>query len=142
MGYCQKWGPFNLLVLAMFLMLADLTRHLVNDAWGTSCTEIADGQKLQVCSSDGHCTDLDSKYTQYCKSVPMANEYTSTGALSVYGWAFTIVCTWSGFACLFAGICWAINLPAKVSAEWRRLRPDRRSVGAQGGPEPLIGGQA
>lgn len=58
----------------------------------------------------------------------MANEYTSTGALSVgrfveffdifeaWGWSFTIFCTWTGFVLLFVGICWVISLPQKARA--------------------------
>lgn len=32
-SYFQRWGPFWLIFVGMILMLADLTRHLVNDAF-------------------------------------------------------------------------------------------------------------
>lgn len=154
MPFPRKWGPFFTLITAMLLLMADLTRHLVNDDWGTSCTELPDGSSIRICSADGQCQDAGPKYYEYCKSVPMLNMYSSTGlgGLSAYGWLFTVVCTWAGFICLFIGLCWAINLPAKLAAQWRELRaataPNGGARGARvragggSGPEPLIGDRA
>jgi len=111
-------------------MLADLTRHLVNDAWGTACTSLdRDAFPDSVIgfrdAPTGIFQPLGSEYEKYCKSVNMANEYTSSGSLSFYGWFFTIICTWSGFAFLFIGIFWALSLPQKVAAQWRAIRRGR-----------------
>ncbi|CAE7567651.1 unnamed protein product [Symbiodinium natans] len=87
--------------------MADLTRHLVNDAWGTDCVELPDGESLGIFGGGGSPQMLGTNFNKYCQSVNVANEYTSTGALSVWGWLFTIFFTWSGFAFLLLGICWA-----------------------------------
>ncbi|CAJ1362868.1 unnamed protein product [Effrenium voratum] len=105
--------------------MADLTRHLVNDAWGTACTELPTGSTLGIFAG-GAPQMLGSNYNKYCESVHVANEYTSTGALSAYGWIFTILCTWTGFVLLFVGLCWIIQLPQKVRSQWRAIRSSRR----------------
>jgi len=138
--FCRKWGPFNCLLAATVLTMADLVRHLVNDAWGTACTDTSSGQKLAVCTA-GKCQEQDSKYDKYCYSRNVANEfqpgYEGFPHLSVYGWVFTIFCTWSGFILLFIGIFWLINFPAKLRAQWRTLRGGgaRTSVRRAGEPE-------
>mmetsp|Transcript_4470 Transcript_4470/g.9077 ORF Transcript_4470/g.9077 Transcript_4470/m.9077 type:complete len:172 (-) Transcript_4470:238-753(-) len=134
-AFFRKWGPFLCIFAALFLMMADLTRHLVNDAWGTSCTSLdRDAFPDSVLgfqdSPTGIFQPLGSEFEKYCKSVNAANEYTSTGALSVYGWVFTIFCTWSGFALLFVGIFWALSLPQKVAVQWRTIRASRRRSSA------------
>lgn len=121
----QKWGPFLCIFAAMFLMLADLTRHLVNDDWGTVCVEVPDDQSLGVLVN-GKWGKLDTQFYEYCRSQQMLNEYTSSGALSVYGWVFAIGCTWSGVLLLFTGLCWALNLPGKFLARWRQIRATAR----------------
>jgi len=124
----RKWGPFFCILASLFLCMADLTRHLVNDAWGTSCTELPDGDTLGIFGSGGGAPQLlGSNFNKYCQPVNVANEYTSTGALSVWGWLFTIFFTWSGFAFLLVGICWAISLPRKVATQWRTIRARRAS---------------
>lgn len=149
--FCRKWGPFNCILLSLPLMMADLTRHLVNDAWGTACEELDRDRFPHAVlgfqnSPGGAFQPIAEGYNKYCKSVPMANEYTSTGALSAYGWVFTIFCTWSGFIAMFVGIFWALSLPQKVMAQWRAIRarggqtPAPRR--ASGRAEPLIGGSA
>uniref|UniRef100_A0A7S4SIL6 Uncharacterized protein n=1 Tax=Alexandrium monilatum TaxID=311494 RepID=A0A7S4SIL6_9DINO len=149
MSFCRKWGPFYCIFFALFLMMADLTRHLVNDAWGTDCTSLdRDAFPNSVLgfqdSPGGPFHPVGSEYEKYCRSVDAGSEYTSTGALSVYGWVFTIFCTWSGFALLFVGIFWALSLPQKVAAQWRAIRgararaaPQPPAPGRRGG-EPLM----
>lgn len=116
------------MLAATILTMADLVRHLVNDAWGTACTDTASGQMLAVCPAGDlkSCTEAGSKYDKYCYSRNVANEfqpgYEGFPHLSVYGWVFTIFCTYSGFILLFIGIFWLINFPAKMRAQWRILR--------------------
>lgn len=140
MPYFRKWGPFLCIFASLFLTMADLTRHLVNDAWGTSCTSLdrdafPDAVLGLRDSPTGSFQPLGSEFEKYCKSVNMANEFTSTGGLSVYGWVFTIVCTWSGFAMLFIGILWVLSLPQKVAAQWRTIRASRQR-GQTSAPRP------
>mmetsp|Transcript_103328 Transcript_103328/g.287640 ORF Transcript_103328/g.287640 Transcript_103328/m.287640 type:complete len:196 (+) Transcript_103328:300-887(+) len=145
MTFFRKWGPFNCLFLALFLMMADLSRHLVNDAWGTACTSLdRDAFPDSVIgfrdSATGAFQPVGKDYEKYCKSVNMGNEYTSSGNLSFYGWFFTIFCTWSGFALLFVSIFWALSLPQKVAAQWRSIRRGRAQqvVPERRGGERLI----
>lgn len=138
MSFCRKWAPFNFLVAALFLCMADLTRHLINDAWGTACTELEDGQTLYILTSDGKSIPVSD--TKYCHSRNVMNQFAGeTDKLSVYGWLFTVVFTWSGFVCLFIGIGWILNLPHKVAVQWRAIRrrqPARSSPG--GRSDPLV----
>mmetsp|Transcript_76720 Transcript_76720/g.237620 ORF Transcript_76720/g.237620 Transcript_76720/m.237620 type:complete len:165 (+) Transcript_76720:360-854(+) len=143
--FFRKWGPFLCIFASLFLMMADLTRHLVNDAWGTDCTSLdRDAFPDSVLgfrnSPTGGFTPVGPDFEKYCRSVNAANEYTSTGALSVYGWVFTIFCTWSGFALLFVGIFWALSLPQKVAAQWRSIRSGRarQPVPGRTGGVPLM----
>eukprot|EP00443_Scrippsiella_acuminata_P046793 CAMPEP_0115230290 /NCGR_PEP_ID=MMETSP0270-20121206/32639_1 /TAXON_ID=71861 /ORGANISM="Scrippsiella trochoidea, Strain CCMP3099" /LENGTH=147 /DNA_ID=CAMNT_0002644877 /DNA_START=341 /DNA_END=784 /DNA_ORIENTATION=+ len=137
MPFCRKWGPVFCLVLATLFSMADLVRHLVNDAWGTACQELEPSQSMQICdsaSNDG-CTILDPKFDKACFSRSVANEFSGGEGfphLSVYGWVFTIFCTWTGFLLLFVGIFWIINLPQKLRLKWRSLRGPRGAQSARG----------
>lgn len=102
MTFWKKWGPFMLTFAAMFLILADLLRHVLQDTnvwpegpWPGS-----------------------SEYRSNC---PKEN----VTCLSAVGWIFTIVCTYSGFVLLFIGTMWNANFVQKikqVKEEWKRLR--------------------
>lgn len=132
MKFGLKWGPFNCCLLALFLTMADLTRHLANDAWGTACTELDrsanPGSQLGFRNAgSGLFEPLDHKYDKYCYSRNVANEFTSTGALSAWGWGTSVICTWCGFIFLFIGIFWAVNLPQKLLVQWRLIRAGRAS---------------
>lgn len=126
--FFRKWGPFLFILAALFLTQADLTRHVINDSFGQVCSDIDDGDFLGVLHNNVW-SQLPSKDDTYCYSRPMLNEYNSEGNLSAIGWIVTIGCTWSGFACLFVGICWAIDLPAKVAKQWRQIRRSRTAAG-------------
>mmetsp|Transcript_36303 Transcript_36303/g.84444 ORF Transcript_36303/g.84444 Transcript_36303/m.84444 type:complete len:201 (+) Transcript_36303:264-866(+) len=148
--FCRKWGPFNCIFLAMLLMMADLTRHLVNDVWGTECIgldrkEFPDSVVGVRTSSTGDFQTVGNDFNKYCRPVQMANEYNADHSLSVWGWSMTIFCTWSGFALLFVGICWLLNLPGKVARQWRAIRRGQtrgQAASRQGtgrtGREPLV----
>lgn len=138
----RRWGPFILLTLATILSMADLVRHLANDAWGTVCSELENhGDAIQICTSGGSsCTQVDAKYDKYCYSQDVMNEFHGGEGfpyLTVYGWVFTIFCTWTGFLCLFIGIFWLINFPQKMRAQWRMLRGGRRRAEAAQGAAAL-----
>jgi len=121
----NKWGPVICLVFATIFSLADLVRHLINDAWGTACEEIGDNQTIQICTGSAACEVKEKKFDRACYSVYMMNEFSGGEGfphLSIYGWVFTIFFTWTGFLLLFIGIFWVINFRQKWQAQWRRLR--------------------
>lgn len=148
--FWTKWAPFNLLVVALFLIMADLTRHLINDAWGTSCTELDRGShpdSVLGVSYSGKSDDfvpIPSENNKYCHSVFMANEFKDGGGLTIYGWVFTIICTWTGFACFIVGVFWVMNLPAKFRAQWQVIRSARaaRGVNTENGNQRLVDSRA
>eukprot|EP00397_Hematodinium_sp_SG-2012_P024272 GEMP01025272.1.p1 GENE.GEMP01025272.1~~GEMP01025272.1.p1 ORF type:complete len:147 (+),score=34.44 GEMP01025272.1:529-969(+) len=108
-----KWAPCYLILASIFLVLADLTRHLVNDAWG-----------IQNCKKDLPPPSPPPANFKYviCESHQVATEYLSDGSLSAYGWGLTIFCTWTGFLCMVTGVLWGIGLPRKIQAQWRTHR--------------------
>lgn len=129
--FSRKWAPFNLILLSTFLSMADLMRHLVNDAWGTACTSLEAGEQLAIGSAHGPWVPLNNgahTYSKYCYSRDVASEFSETGwwGLSAWGWTTTIFCTYMGFILLFVGICWIINLPTKVMSQWRAVRQGQR----------------
>lgn len=137
--FVPRWGPFLIVLASLFLCMADLTRHLVNDAWGTACESLdRDASPDAIIGfRSGPGADwnaLPAKFTKYCYPRNVANEYTDSGALSVWGWTFSVGCTWTGFILLFVGIFWAVSLPQKLLAQWRSLRRPSRQNGAR---EPL-----
>lgn len=151
MNFGRKWGPFLCILAALFLCMADLTRHLVNDAWGTACDSLdRDGRPSSVLgvrdSPGGAWEALGAKYTKYCYSRSVADQYIREGVLSVWGWTFAVLCTWSGFVLLFVGIVWVLNLPGKVVAQWNSIRGRRpaqlRDVAARPGGQQLLAAAA
>lgn len=127
----RKWGPTICLIFASIFSMADLVRHLINDAWGTACDELETGQLIALCNGRdmSTCTVQDAKYSKACYSQNVMNEFDGTGEgfphLSVYGWIFTMFFTWTGFILLFVGIFWLISFPQKFRAKWRALRATR-----------------
>eukprot|EP00696_Hemimastix_kukwesjijk_P013454 gnl/Hemi2/26847_TR9031_c0_g1_i1.p2 gnl/Hemi2/26847_TR9031_c0_g1~~gnl/Hemi2/26847_TR9031_c0_g1_i1.p2 ORF type:complete len:117 (+),score=26.34 gnl/Hemi2/26847_TR9031_c0_g1_i1:381-731(+) len=83
----NRYGPFYLITMGLPFIMADLTRHVVQDAG------------LCICSM-----------------------YNNDGSLSMYGWLFTIVFTYTGFALLFVGIMWSVEMWKKISKLWSKLR--------------------
>lgn len=129
--WANKWGPTICLIFASIFSMADLVRHLINDSWGTACDELDEWQRMQLCNGTdmSSCQVKDAKYNKACYSQNVMNEFDGTGEgfphLSVYGWVFTIFCTWTGFILLFIGIFWLISFPQKFRAKWRALRAGR-----------------
>lgn len=134
--FWRKWGPCMCLAAATVLVLADLMRHLVNDAWGLACEKLQEDSVLQVCGGSD-CTALDPKFNKVCYGVSVMSMYSSEGNLSAIGWMLTVFCTWSGFVLLVVGICWLLSLPQKVRAQWRALRSARKiQAHANSAPAP------
>jgi len=92
----KKYGPLMFTLFATPLVMADLVRHL-----------LCDNQLWKDCGMYGKGT---------------AENLTN---LSPVGWIFTIICTYSGFTCLFVGILWNANIVQKlkgIKQRWRQLR--------------------
>jgi len=102
----HKWGPTYLTVTAGFLIMADLTRHILEDvgAW-------PERMGYHNWWGAGEYRDDCSEETMRC--------------LSVVGVLFTIVATYLGFVLLVVGTMWNANIVDKlkqIKEEWRRLR--------------------
>lgn len=89
----ERFGPVYLVGLSVPLVMADLTRHILDDEHilGPGWAMFRPG-----CSPDG------------------------ITCLSVVGWIFTIVCTYSGFICLFVGVLWSADVHKKFAAAVRK----------------------
>jgi len=102
--YWHRWGPTYLTIMAGILVMADLTRHVVEDlGWWSPYQDNGWGAE---------------EYREGCPTEDM-------GCLSPVGWLFTIVATYTGFTLLVIGTLWNANICDKLKdlrAEWRRLR--------------------
>lgn len=114
-------------LLAMVLVMVDLTRHILNDAYARKCFDVPEHEVLVL---DGK--TLDKKYSVYCYPLSFLSEYytDSNGKehLSALGWISTIFCTYGGFILLFIGIFWSINFVEKIRAQWAVIRARRGDV--------------
>jgi hypothetical protein len=95
----QRNGPLTMVILAALLILADPSRHVLQDigAWPPPGS---------------------SQYRWDCDSE-------SIRCLSVVGWIFTIGCTYIGFTLLVIGTLWNANIISKcrkIKTEWHRIR--------------------
>jgi len=102
----KKWGPTYLTVIAGFLIMADLTRHILEDInWWP-----------ERMGPDGRWGA--GEYRADCPDEVMH-------CLSIIGVLFTIVATYLGFILLVIGTFWNANIVDKlkdIKAEWKRLR--------------------
>mmetsp|Transcript_18015 Transcript_18015/g.58828 ORF Transcript_18015/g.58828 Transcript_18015/m.58828 type:complete len:141 (-) Transcript_18015:377-799(-) len=96
----QRYGPTYLVCLSVPLVMADLTRHVLQDA-----------------NMLGRWSHM---YRQGCG-------HDDIRCLSWAGWLFSIVLNYSGFICLIIGSLWSVNLIAKVRIAWRKARGASRS---------------
>jgi len=98
-SHMQVYGPTYLCILAALMIMADLTRHVLQDA--------------DIWPAPGS-----SQYRPDCHEESME-------CLSVLGWVFTIALTYGGFASLFIGTLWNASICEKLAdfkAKWRELR--------------------
>jgi len=99
----SRFGPSILCFFAMLLILADLMRHVLQDT----------GLWPEPGSAE---------YRSNCV-------HENIMCLSLVGWMFTIVCTYSGFILLFIGTMWNANLISKLKQirhKWRQLRQSKK----------------
>lgn len=97
----SKYGPFVTCCLAMALIMADETRHVLQHAaiWRAPSS---------------------SQYREDC-----AAGIESFVCLSVVGWLFTVVFTYTGFLLLFTATMWNARICGKIGDirdKWREIR--------------------
>lgn len=99
-SHWRKYGPLYLILLAIPFIMADLTRHVLQDAdiW-------VNGSSMFV---------PDCPYSE--------RGLGGFRCLSAIGWLFTIFFTYTGFALLIAGTFWGADLHKKIPAGWREIR--------------------
>jgi hypothetical protein len=106
--HCTKYGPAWLAAVAALLIMADLSRHVAQDIdlWPA-------GQ-----------WPGSSQYRSGCEDEDMA-------CLSVVGWLFTVVATYTGFTLLFIATMWNAKICEKLK-DFRRKWAELRSEAAEG----------
>lgn len=105
-SHFHKYGPTYLVVLASFFIMADLTRHVLEDikVWPSSM-------------KNGWGS------AQYIHSTTCTTEVMR--CLTKVGWVFTVAFTYLGFFLLIVGTLWNSNIVSKMKlfrAKWRQLR--------------------
>ncbi|CAD7951003.1 unnamed protein product [Amoebophrya sp. A25] len=116
-SHFQKFAPVYMIGVGAILILCDLVRHLMNDAWGTHCDE-RDDFSVQT-------KDLPAKYSEVCYGTGFASMYNTDGSLNTLGLLLSVIFTWTGFVLLFSGILYGIDFHRKVRLQWRTIREGR-----------------
>lgn len=104
-SHCNKYGPLYCVAVATPLIMADLTRHVLQDTkvWPESGWPAGRGS---------------AQYRAGCHIENMS-------CLSPVGIIFTICFTYSGFVLLAVGTLWNANIMTKLKdfkAQWRKIR--------------------
>ena len=127
--------PFICVVVATVLVLADLVRHLINDANNWYLVDQAGkrfGFDLENCvysvpkiQGSSKCSDIGLGPVEVVEVNALGIEmsmYNEDGSLSIYGWIFTIFGTWTGFILLFIGILMYSDIISKLRRQYSLLR--------------------
>jgi len=106
----QKYGPLYISILASFFIMADLTRHVLEDlTWWPET--MSNGWGAAEYGGNG------------CSEEVMA-------CLTTVGWLFTIVFTYTGFTLLMVATLWNANICDKLAdfrKQWQAIRNGRAS---------------
>jgi len=94
-SHWSTYRAFYLALLSVPLVMADLTRHVLQDA--------------DMWTASSH------MYRPGC-------EHHDIRCLSVVGWFFSVIFTYSGFACLVAGSFISADLVPKLKDAWNTAR--------------------
>ena len=130
----NKRGPLYCVIIATICVMADLVRHLLNDAVSWSLVDpfssSSFGFNFNECEypvvPHGTCKGAGQKLV-----VDRSNAlgldlsmFNPDGSLSMYGWIFTIFGTWTGFVFLFIGVFWYADMARKLRNQFSLLRGD------------------
>lgn len=104
-SHLHRYLPLYLVLASIPLIMADPTRHVLQDAdiWRPPSSSMYIG---------GDCDPKGLKGFM---------------CLSLVGWLFTIVFTYTGFGMLLAGVVIGAGVPGKVRKAWRDLRRAQRA---------------
>lgn len=130
-----RWGPLYCVIGATVGVMADLSRHLINDS-NNWFIETGGGEKVKfdfdncqypipVISGSSQCSQIGMGPGIVREENALGIEmsmYNPDGSLSVYGWIFTILGTWTGFGLLFVGVMWHSDIANKMRRQFRQLR--------------------
>jgi hypothetical protein len=137
--HLAMWGAFYLTALSVPLVMADLTRHVLQDSgyWESACPYNTEKE----CVSASKTTEHSSCYWTTHDTAPPGEcvnsdfwkpgssmYYGSDDKLSIVGVIFTVILTWSGYICLIVGVIWSANIHLKLKEirdQWRELRGSR-----------------
>jgi len=123
-SFVHKYGPLFLTCLAVPLVMADLTRHVLLDsgyatgacAYSDAASYVADQQCRWNPDPNIGCWNTDFWHSG-------ASMYYGEGdALSFTGVMFTIVLTYTGFACMIIGVFWNVDIMQKIKGIGSQLR--------------------
>lgn len=116
-SHWNKYGPTYLVGMSIPLVMADLTRHVLQDAgmWGNcvlQCTPAIDPTQASYdCPGS-------AMYRPNC-------DVDGIRCLSTIGWVFTVLFTYSGFACLVVGTLWSADLHLKIKKAYNLARGNK-----------------
>ena len=143
-----RYGPTYLTGVAAGLIMADNTRHVLQDQevwpkgpWPGSSQYREDCAVRQWQKPLANCTnstECDSGYGCYPGDGMCSTNVESMACLSMIGWICTAM-TYSGFAVFFFASFWNANLLGKLAAiraRWRAIRNTADGQGAQAGQVP------
>ncbi|KAG2424578.1 hypothetical protein HXX76_014458 [Chlamydomonas incerta] len=103
-SHWHRYGPAYLLVIATPLLLADLTRHSLQDAG------VWTGPSSRMYRDD--CSPVTGLHGFYC--------------LSLTGWVFSIFCTYTGFFLMVFAVFWSSKIMHKLRHAWHHIHIARR----------------
>jgi len=110
-SWCRINGPLIFSIIASIFIMADLTRHVLQDLeWWPAGPWPGSSEYRPDCHEE----------TFKC--------------LAPLGWVFTVVLTYLGFALLVVGTMWNANICDKVQdfrEKWAELRGNRHNVNAE-----------
>lgn len=99
-SHWKQYGAVYMMSIATPLLLADQMRHVLQDAgiWPSPGSNMYRDD----------CDDDTGFKVLWC--------------LTLVGWVFTIICTYSGFACMLAGVVMSADVAGKLKKAWAELR--------------------
>jgi len=109
--HLSRYAPLYIAILATCLVMADPTRHVLQDAeiWTAS-----------------------HMYKPNCHSDTLK-------CLSAIGWIFTFFCTYFGYFLLIVAVLWGTDVVPKLRAAWQQIRAATKQRKATTGEEdPLV----